>query len=118
MSALGQKQTYAAHKLMSALPPIATAKADMCGALGTGICFARSINRAFIRISLVVYFFQDLQEQRACRFRFVLRQSVRPSPAAIKQGAGCADPCSSWRFSLLHDGRQCADSSFGVAALS
>src|SRR5215510_2075225 len=29
MSALGQKQTYAAHKLMSALPPIATAKADI-----------------------------------------------------------------------------------------
>ena len=29
MSALGQKQTYAAHKLMSALP----LKADMCGAL-------------------------------------------------------------------------------------
>src|SRR5262249_19617155 len=28
MSALGQKQTYAAHKGMSALPPIATAKAD------------------------------------------------------------------------------------------
>src|SRR5215471_11488502 len=28
MSALGQKQTYAAHKLMSALPLIATAKAD------------------------------------------------------------------------------------------
>ena len=28
MSALGQKQTYAAHKVMSALPPIATAKAD------------------------------------------------------------------------------------------
>ena len=28
MSALGHKQTYAAHKLMSALPPIATAKAD------------------------------------------------------------------------------------------
>ena len=28
MSALGQKQTCAAHKLMSALPPIA----DMCGA--------------------------------------------------------------------------------------
>jgi hypothetical protein len=26
MSALGQKQTRAAHKLMSALPPIATAK--------------------------------------------------------------------------------------------
>ena len=47
MSALGQKQTYAVHKAMSALPPIATAKADsrkwscplyppkadMCGAL-------------------------------------------------------------------------------------
>ncbi|MGB8055507.1 MAG: hypothetical protein WCF75_02635, partial [Pseudolabrys sp.] len=29
MSALGQKQTFAAHKSMSALPP----KADMCGAL-------------------------------------------------------------------------------------
>ena len=29
MSALGHKQTYAAHKLMSALPPIATAKADL-----------------------------------------------------------------------------------------
>jgi hypothetical protein len=29
MSALGQKQTYALHKRMSALPPIATAKADI-----------------------------------------------------------------------------------------
>src|SRR5262249_13633663 len=29
MSALGQKQTYAAHNAMSALPPIATAKADI-----------------------------------------------------------------------------------------
>jgi hypothetical protein len=29
MSALGQKQTFAAHKSMSASPP----KADMCGAL-------------------------------------------------------------------------------------
>src|SRR5262245_64016865 len=29
MSALGQKQTYAVQKAMSALPPIATAKADM-----------------------------------------------------------------------------------------
>jgi hypothetical protein len=52
MSALGQKQTYAVHKPMSALPPIATAKADsrngscllyppkadMCGAL-THVCF-------------------------------------------------------------------------------
>jgi hypothetical protein len=28
MSALGQKQTYAVHQPMSALPPIATAKAD------------------------------------------------------------------------------------------
>ena len=28
MSALGQKQTYAVHKPMSALPPIATAIAD------------------------------------------------------------------------------------------
>ena len=29
MSALGQKQTFAVQKVMSALPP----KADMCGAL-------------------------------------------------------------------------------------
>jgi hypothetical protein len=29
MSALGQKQTYAAQKAMSALPPIATAKANI-----------------------------------------------------------------------------------------
>ena len=29
MSALGQKQTFAVHQPMSALPPIATAKADM-----------------------------------------------------------------------------------------
>jgi len=29
MSALGHKQTLAAQKRMSALPPIATAKADM-----------------------------------------------------------------------------------------
>ena len=29
MSALGQKQTCAPHKLMSALPPIATVKADI-----------------------------------------------------------------------------------------
>jgi len=52
MSALGQKQTYAVQKAMSALPPIATAKADlsqtvmsalppkadMCGALAD-VCF-------------------------------------------------------------------------------
>jgi len=30
MSALGHKQTYAVQKAMSALPPIATAKADIC----------------------------------------------------------------------------------------
>jgi len=34
MSALGQKQTYAAHNCMSALPP----KADMCSALAH-VCF-------------------------------------------------------------------------------
>ena len=34
MSALGQKQTYAAHNVTSALPPIATAKADS----RTGAC--------------------------------------------------------------------------------
>jgi hypothetical protein len=30
MSALGHKRTYAVHQPMSALPPKATAKADMC----------------------------------------------------------------------------------------
>jgi hypothetical protein len=34
MSALGQKQTYAAQNVMSALPP----NADMCGALAH-VCF-------------------------------------------------------------------------------
>ena len=38
MSALGQKRTNAVQKGMSALPPIATAKADMCGALAH-VCF-------------------------------------------------------------------------------
>jgi hypothetical protein len=33
MSALGQKQTYALQQAMSALPPIATAKADIVGLL-------------------------------------------------------------------------------------
>ena len=33
MSALGQKQTYALQQAMSALLPIATAKADVCAAL-------------------------------------------------------------------------------------
>jgi hypothetical protein len=32
MSPLGQKQTYALQKGVSALPPNAAAKADMCGA--------------------------------------------------------------------------------------
>ena len=37
MSALGQKQTYAAHKLMSALPPIATliARGRQCKTIKT-----------------------------------------------------------------------------------
>jgi hypothetical protein len=39
MSALGQKQTCAMHQAMSALPPIATAKADMYSANGH-LCFA------------------------------------------------------------------------------
>jgi hypothetical protein len=34
MSALGQKQTYAVQKAMSALPPIATAEADIATAPG------------------------------------------------------------------------------------
>ena len=34
MSALGHKQTFAPHNGMSALPPIATSKADMCPANG------------------------------------------------------------------------------------
>jgi hypothetical protein len=38
MSALGQKQTFAAQEAMSALPPIATIKADMRHANGHA-CF-------------------------------------------------------------------------------
>src|SRR5262245_15012246 len=38
MSALGHKRTYALQNVMSALPPIATAKADMCSAL-VHVCF-------------------------------------------------------------------------------
>ena len=39
MSALGQKQTFAPQKVMSALPP----KADMCGALGmSALCQLRT----------------------------------------------------------------------------
>ena len=34
ISALGQKQTFAVQNVMSALLPIATAKADMCPAKG------------------------------------------------------------------------------------
>jgi hypothetical protein len=42
MSALGQKQTYTVHKAMSALPPIATAKADF----RTGhVCFTPESGR-------------------------------------------------------------------------
>jgi len=40
MSALGQKQICAAHKLMSASPPIATAKADIRAAENKLIAFA------------------------------------------------------------------------------
>src|SRR5262249_39947229 len=45
MSALGHKQTYAAQKGMSALPPIATAKADS----GKQSCLLYPQKRTFIR---------------------------------------------------------------------
>ena len=65
MSALGQKQTYAAHKLMSALPPIATTKADsandhVCFTPESGLmqcnsqCLLRAINVRFADDSLLV----------------------------------------------------------------
>ena len=38
MSALGQKQTFAVQQVMSALPLLATAKADVCGA-NRQVCF-------------------------------------------------------------------------------
>jgi len=43
MSALGQKQTFAVQNVMSALPLIATAKADMNRAVGvlSGLRFVR-----------------------------------------------------------------------------
>jgi len=67
MSALGQKQTYAVQKAMSALPPIATAKADlsqtvmsalppkadMCGALAD-VCFGPIADIKFIAPSAPV----------------------------------------------------------------
>ena len=43
MSALGQKQTYAAHKWMSALPP----KADMCSAT-RDVRFVPIANMAYV----------------------------------------------------------------------
>ena len=44
MSALGQKQTFAAAKVMSALPP----KADMCGALAMSAkCQKRTFATSF-----------------------------------------------------------------------
>ena len=62
MSALGQKQTYAAQNAMSALPPIATEKADMpqtvmsalppkadmCSA-ASDVCFGPKADIAIIR---------------------------------------------------------------------
>ena len=39
MSALGQKRTCAAHKLMSAITPIATEKADIIGPSGSATTF-------------------------------------------------------------------------------
>ena len=47
MSALGQKQTYAMQKVMSALPP----KADMCSAL-PDVCFGPKADMMPITISV------------------------------------------------------------------
>jgi hypothetical protein len=44
MSALGHKQTYAVQKAMSALPPIATAKATSRNAAMSGVSHLRSIS--------------------------------------------------------------------------
>ena len=56
MSALGQKQTCAVHQPMSALPPIATAKADIDRCLVCGIAYlkVRSRYRMAIRRSAAV----------------------------------------------------------------
>jgi hypothetical protein len=43
MSALGQKRTCAVHKPMSALPPIATAKADMPSYKRGAMCSPRNL---------------------------------------------------------------------------
>jgi hypothetical protein len=48
MSALGQKQTYAAHNGMSALPP----KADMCGARAY-VCFGPKADIAILFDDLI-----------------------------------------------------------------
>jgi hypothetical protein len=49
MSALGQKQTCAVRKAMSALHPIATAKADMTKIFVRKFC--RAVLRPFVRTS-------------------------------------------------------------------
>ena len=59
MSALGQKQTYAAQKVMSALPP----KADMCSA--TRDTRAPFISATFIAAGYTHY------DREASMYRFV-----------------------------------------------
>ena len=58
MSALGQKQTCAVQKVMSALPP----KADMCSALAH-VCFVPKA---------------DIRDCRRCRERTDIRVRVSP----------------------------------------
>jgi hypothetical protein len=52
MSALGHKQTFAVHQPMSALPPIATAKADMPQMVMSALHLKADMCSAFIDVGL------------------------------------------------------------------
>jgi hypothetical protein len=72
MSALGQKQTFAVQKGMSALPP----KADMCSAKWD----VRKVPIADIRASLVLSTnLVGKGEQRGRHYSAIIRPALRPA---------------------------------------
>ena len=97
MSALGQKQTCAAQKLMSALPP----KADMCGALApVRFVLIADISFAATRLhrgSNISYFLKRLTTATATITATTTSAQIssfeivsRPQPII------CVSPCARW----------------------
>ena len=100
MSALGQKRTCAVQQAMSALPPIATAKADfrtrvmsalppkadMCGAT-SHVCFGPIADIKGETLG------RTATPSGACSFhRYVWRRSLNASSdKSRRHGAGCLD---------------------------